>query len=341
MRKGDRVLVTGARGFIAKRVVAELLIAGYEVVGTVRTPEAADEVRSAVAMAVDPAGRLSFVEADLLSDRNWAEAASGCRFVLHVASPYSLSQPRNPDDFIRPAREGTLRVLKAAREAGAERMVLTSSVAAITAGRFDKTDFDETDWSDTGSRRIAPYYLSKTLAERAAWDFVAENGGPELVALNPAQVFGPPLDGHFGTSADILLPLLRGRYPAVARYGLPVVDVRDVAKALVLAMVTPTAAGQRIILASDFVWLKDIADYLSEAYPKFRRIPRRVLPDPVARVASLVMPGLRLVRPDIGRTWRISHEKAERLLGMSFRSAREAIVSMADALIAGGGVSSS
>lgn len=333
-RGGDQVLVTGASGFIAKHCIAELIGHGYRVVGTLRRPQAADEVRAAVATRVDPADRLSFVEAELLSDRGWADAVRGCRYVLHTASPYPARSPRNPDEVVRPAREGTLRVLTAARAAGVKRVVVTSSCAAIAGARHDKIDFDESDWAAAEAPRIRPYDRSKVLAERAAWDFVHQNPGMELAVINPAQVFGPPLDRHIETSGDILLSQLNGSLPRLARFGLPVADVRDVAAAHVAAMESPKAAGERFIVADAFLTVFDMAKILKRAFPQYaRRLPRGEIPDRLARLLRPFVPALKTIGDDLGRVWRVSHAKVERVLGIRPRPAEEAIIAMGEALI--------
>lgn len=331
---GDRVLVTGARGFIAKHVIAELLLAGYSVTGTLRSTAAEAEVRAAVRKRVNPGTQLDFVVADLLSDAGWSEAAAGCRYVIHLASPFPAVQPRDPNDVVRPAVEGTRRVLETASTAGVQRVVVTSSVASVAAGRFDKEMFDEADWSDVSFRSITPYQLSKTLAERTAWDTSRQSGLP-IVVLNPGQVFGPPLDANLDTSGFIIASQLRGRFPVVANYGFPVVDVRDVALAHVAALTRSEAAGERIILADDFVRLIDIARWLGEALPAYRRkVPRRVLPNVMARLLTPFVAELGTLRADLGRTWQVAHNKAERILGIRFRPARQAVIAMAETLIA-------
>lgn len=340
MAAGETVLVTGARGFIAKHCIVALLERGYRVVGTLRDPSDEREVRAAVATKVDAGDRLAFAKAELTSDAGWNEAVRGCRFVLHVASPYPLTQPRDADAVVRPAREGTLRVLGAARAAGVARVVLTSSVAAVASARYDRTRFDESDWSDVASPGINAYALSKTLAERAAWDFVADGKGPELAVINAGQVFGPPLDANVHTSGEIIENFLRGKYPLVSKFGLPVVDVRDVAAAHVAAMEKPEAAGQRFIVADAFLWFSDIGRILGEAYPAYRRrMPKGDLPNVVSRLMVPFRPDVRAVKGDLGRLWEVTNDKAKRVLGITIRPAREAVVAMADALIRFGRVS--
>jgi len=329
--------VTGAGGFVGSHCVAELLSQGYRVVGTVRRAETGNALRGWLAGHAEVDDRLSFVEADLLSDRGWTEAAKSCRYVMHVASPYPIRQPSRAEVVVTPARDGTLRVLAAARAAGVERVVLTSSVAAIAAARPDKTDFNESDWSDAASPQIRAYDLSKTLAERAAWEDVKRAGGPDLVVINPGQIFGPLWGASAGTSSSIILSLLGGRFPVVARFGFPIADVRDVAEAHVAALRAPAAVGERIIVADGFVWLIDMARALADAFPQYAsKMPRRELPNGLARLLSRFVPQLKAVRYDIGRLWQTSGNKCERLLGVRPRPGREAVTAMAESLIAAG-----
>ena len=254
MRDSKTVLVTGASGFIAKHIVLELLNADYRVVGSLRTEPRRDEVRDAVrphlASAADLDQRLRFVTLDLGKDDGWLDAMSGVDVLMHTASPLPMAQPRDENELVRPAVDGTLRALRAAHAAGIRRVVLTSSSAAVTnvAGNVDTKKFDESDWSDPSGPGITPYTKSKTLAERAAWDFVESQApGMELTTINPCLVLGTPLDDHYGTSLRIVERLLRGRDPMLPKVGIGVVDVVDVARMHVRAITAPGTAGQRII----------------------------------------------------------------------------------------------
>ena len=273
-RKG-RVLVTGGSGYLGSHTIVAALNAGYDVRTTVRDLGRADEVRAMVEEGgADPAG-VEIVAADLMDDRGWAEAVAGCDGVLHVASPIPLAQPDDPDELVVPAREGTLRVLAAARAGGVRRVVLTSSFAAIGYGRSVGRPWTEADWTEP-SESLAPYPLSKVVAERAAWEYV-DDGGPELVVLNPTGIFGPVLGAAVGSSAGLVIGLLSGQFAQAPRQSFGIADVRDVAHAHVRALEVPEAAGQRFLLTSPPAtsWL-GMAETLRERWGERRRWPRPV-----------------------------------------------------------------
>jgi dihydroflavonol-4-reductase len=337
MAANDLVLVTGASGFLAKHCIAELLKKGYRVRGSLRRPEAAAEVTAAVAKLVDPAGRLEFATLDLNTDAGWHEELRGCKYLLHIASPFPLGVPKNRDEIVKTARDGTLRALRAAANNGVLRTVKTSSTLAIMNGhpRGWKQVYTEDDWSDADSPTIQPYPLSKTLAERAAWEFAAQDtSGMELSVICPGFILGPALDRDIGTSAEVIRMFLSGAYPAVPRTCTAIADVRDVAAGHVAAMESPAAAGKRFICASESLWLKEIGAILLKRFPEFRRaLPTRELPDLVVRLIALFDPTLRAVVPDLGEKKAVANEKARRALGLQLRTAEEAIVGMAQSLI--------
>ncbi|MEJ7728977.1 MAG: aldehyde reductase [Polyangiaceae bacterium] len=257
----DTVLVTGATGFVAKHCIAALLRAGYAVRGTVRDLARAEAVRAAVHDAGGEPARLSFAVGALDDDAGWAEAVAGCGGVLHVASPFPVAEPKRPEDVVRPAREGTLRVLRAARDAGVRRVVLTSSVLAVTLPLRDEPGhiYDERDWTDPERSGLTAYMASKAIAERAAWDFVRREGkGLELVAVNPALVLGPVLDADLSASLEVLRLMARGSYPMVPRARLNVCDVRDVAEVHVRALSEPAAAGERFLVSGGTIALLEL-----------------------------------------------------------------------------------
>ncbi len=330
------VLITGGSGFIGGRCILQALAAGHSVRATLRNPARADEVRGQLARAgADGLDRLSFAAADLERDAGWPEAAAGCDFVLHVASPFPVAVPKHEDDLIRPARDGALRVLRASRAAGVRRVVLTSSFAAVGYGHAPQAaPFDETSWTDLGSRDLTAYVKSKTIAERAAWDFVAKEGGLELAAVNPVGVFGPLLGPDTSTSVVIVQRILNGSMPALPHLHFGVVDVRDVADLHLRAMTDPRAAGERFLAVSgDFVTLAEIARILKARLgDKARRASTRELPDWLVKLVSLADSSARQIVPELGNRKNATSAKAQRLLGWSPRSREDALVSTAESL---------
>jgi nucleoside-diphosphate-sugar epimerase len=332
------VLVTGGSGFIAGHCILQLLAAGHRVRTTVRSLEREGEVRAALAAAGGaPGDRLSFVAADLERDAGWPEAAAGCEAVLHVASPFPASLPRHEDEIVVPAREGALRVLRASRDAGVSRVVLTSSFAAIGYGHQRRAaPFDETTWTDPAGDDVRPYVKSKTLAERAAWDFVArEGGGLQLSVVNPVVVLGPLLGPDLSTSVLLVQRLMDGALPGCPKLHFGVVDVRDVADLHLRAMTHPAAAGERFLaLAGDFMSIRDIARVLKRRMgPAARRVPTWQLPDWMVRLAALRDPAAQQVLPELGKPKNGTSEKARRVLGWAPRPAEEAIAATAESLL--------
>lgn len=338
MSDGGTVLVTGGSGYIAGFCIAELIRKGFRVRTTVRSLAREAEVRQSLAKLIEAGDRLSFVAADLSADAGWAEAARGVDYVLHVASPLPAVNPKDDDELVRPARDGALRVIKAARDAGAKRVVMTSSIAAIVYGRGSpKAPLTEADWSDETNRAdTSAYERSKTIAERAAWDFMKREGGSlQLVTVNPGAVLGPLLGKDFSASIEFVKKLIDGSMPGVPRMGLPIVDVRDVADLHVRAMLSPEAAGQRFICASEFSWMSDMAQVLRERVPeRASRVPKRTLPNWLVRIAALFDPTVRDRLFELGKERRVSAEKAKRMLGWSPRPNAETIVATAQSLIA-------
>jgi dihydroflavonol-4-reductase len=328
-----RVLVTGATGFIAGHCIEELLTHGYAVRGTVRSLATAD-VAHLRALADRTGGSLEFVEASLDADAGWAEAVDGCAYVWHVASPNPPRLPRHEDELIRPAVDGTLRVLRAAAANPAvRRVVLTSSTAAITSAGDPANPriHTEADWPDVD--RCDPYPKSKTLAERAAWDFVRDQR-LELVTINPGLVLGPLQARQRTTSTEVVRLLLARQVPAVPRLGFAVVDVRDVATAHRLAMETPAAAGNRYICAGEHLWLGEIAAVLAAEFgPRGYRIPTRPLPYWLMWTLARFDKTMRLALSLVGALVLVSADKARRELGWTPRPASESIVDAAESLL--------
>ena len=341
----DLVLVTGGSGFIGVHCILRLLEEGYRVRTTVRSLEREAGLRVMLEEGgAEPGEAPELFAADLTSDAGWPEAVAGCRFVLHVASPFPSVQPKNPFELIVPAREGALRVLRAARDAGVARVVATSSFAAIGHGH-PPTDrpFTEEDWTELDGKE-SPYVRSKTLAERAAWDFVAREGGAlELAVINPVGVLGPVLGPDLSASIRLVKGALDGAMPLAPRLSFNIVDVRDVADLHVRAMTDPAARGERFLaLADGPMSIKDVADvlrtHLGEAA---KRVPTRQAPNWVVGLLGLVNAEARGIVPDLGVVLRASNEKARRMLGWEPRSNEEAILATAQSLLRLGLVSPS
>jgi dihydroflavonol-4-reductase len=333
------ILVTGGTGFVGSWTIIALLQRGYSVRATVRDLARENEVRVMLSKggANDVGDRLTLFAADLNADVGWAQAADGCEYVLHVASPFPSTVPKDENELIAPARDGTLRVLRAARDAGVKRVVLTSSFAAIGYGAKDRTTpFTEEDWTDLNDPKVQPYQKSKTIAERAAWDFIAgEGNGLELSVVNPVGVFGPVLGPDYSTSILLVRRLLDGSVPGCPDIWFGGVDVRDVADLHLKAMTAPAARGERFLAtAGDFVSARQIAQFLKENLgPAARKVPTRSLPSWLLRVIALFDPQVRGVLPELGKRKNASNEKARRLLNWSPRNPKEAILATARSLL--------
>ncbi len=334
------VLVTGGSGYIASFCIARLLDDGWRVRTTVRNLSRETEARTALAKITKPAGRLSFVAADLNGDAGWPQAVAGCDYVLHVASPLPTSDVKDDDELVRPARDGALRVLRAAEAAGVKRVVLTASTAAITYGRGSLTaPATEADWSDPTNRAdTSAYERSKTLAERAAWEWARTPGRKtELVTVCPGAVLGPVLGHDFSGSIEIVKKMLDGSMRGLARLGYPLVDVRDIADLHVRAMLSPQAAGQRYIGAGDFYWMADIAAVLRERVPALvHGVPARKIPDAVVRVAAMFDPVVRRVKFELNKYRPVSNARARAQLGWAPRPVADTIADTAESLAAEG-----
>ena len=333
------LLITGITGYIARHIAVQALEAGYSVVGSTRDLSRADELRKAFAQSLSDTAaldRLRLVELDNLADDGWEQAMQGVDALIHTASPVPVRQPRNPNDLIRPAVDGALRAARAAHAQGVRRMVMTSSIAAVTSTpiRDGQTAHDEADWTDLTRPGVSPYVASKTMAERAVWDWQATEAQDMAVTMiNPAVVIGPPVGPQIGASVYILKRLLQGKDPFLPRLGYPLVDVRDVARMHLRALDLPEAVGERFIASNRFYWHGEIARDLSEAYPS-RKIPTRVMPDWVFRGLALVIKPLRGLVSLLGTREEVDGSKATRVLGISYRDTDASVRETAQALIA-------
>jgi nucleoside-diphosphate-sugar epimerase len=334
-----RVLVTGGTGFVGAHCLIQLLAAGHETRATVRDLKRESDLRALLRQggAGEVGERLKLFRADLNADAGWAEAAAGCDYVLHVASPFPSTVPKDENELIAPARDGALRMLRAARDAGVKRVVLTSSFAAVGYGApKDRTAvFTEEDWTNLNDPTVQPYQKSKTIAERAAWDFVAREGGKlELSVVNPVGVFGPVLGPDLSTSIVFVKRLLDSSVPGCPDLWFGVVDVRDVADLHLKAMTDPAARGERFLAtAEDFVSVRQIAQVLKEgAGDAGRKAPSRPLPTWLMRLVALFDSQVKGLLPELGKHKNASNEKARRLLGWSPRSPADAILATARSL---------
>lgn len=340
------VLITGGSGFLGAHCVIAAVEKGYAVRTTVRSLKRSSDVRQLLlngGVTEEQADSVEYFAVDLTKDEGWDEACKGCDYLLHVASPYPPTAPENEDDLIIPAREGTLRALRAAKKVGCvKRVVITSSFASIGYGygngeRTREKPFTESDWTiiDKPRSPVGAYEKSKTLAERAAWQFIEKEGdGLELATVNPVGIFGPVLAKQSSTSLELPMRLLNGQLPGLPHLSFGVVDVRDVADLHLRAMADPTAAGQRYLAISDelAVSTKEIATTLKEGLPaaESKKVPTHSLPNILVRLAGHFDSSVALIVPELGRERPTSNAKAKSELGWKPRGAREAILASAE-----------
>ena len=330
------VLVTGGTGYIAGELIRQLLAKGWNVHTTVRN-KAKSEARLRDLFGDPGDDRLKVFEADLMSDDGWADAVAGCTHVAHVASPIATSTPKDENDMIVPAREGTLRALRFAKNAGVKRFVQTSSMAAVAYGRAEKVyTVDESDWTDITHPDIYPYVKSKTISERAARDWIAAEGGDmEFVSVNPAMVLGPVDDADFSPSVEAVKQVLSGEMPMAPDLGFAIVDTRDVADLHVRCLEEPGLANERFLAAGKFMKIIEIADVLRQRLPadKTRKVPKRVMPNWMVSVLALFNPGVASIKNEVGKTRNVDASHAMERLGWETRAAEESIVDCANSLI--------
>lgn len=322
------ILLTGITGFIAKRIAFDLLEKGYGVVGSLRSLDRAEEVRAALAPRLsDPAAldRLRFVPLDLMSDDGWDAAMDAVDAVMHTASPFPPGLPKDPEAVIRPAVDGVLRALSAAQRAGVTRVILTSSTVAIMMRELPQGHtLTEADWSDPAHPTAGPYEQSKTLAERAAWDFAAKHPEMQVTAINPGLVLGAPMDRHYGTSLGLIDRILSGKDPAMPDLGFPAVDVADVSALHIAALERPESIGQRYLCASGWATFQDMAQEAARLCPD-RKIATRRAPKLLMRLLALWDPAVRMILPSLGRHLQVAPTAAETLLGAPLTPWRTAL----------------
>lgn len=338
--KNKRVLLTGVTGFLGSHTTIQLLEKSYEVVGTLRDLNRAESIKSIIGKHTNNIDQLSFVEADLNDSQIWEKIIKNVDYVLHIASPFPRVLPKNEEDLIRPAKEGTLNILKASAANGVKRVVLTSSSGAIVYGKPKGQEngvYNETDWTDVSNKKDStPYFRSKTIAEKAAWDFIKQDdSGLELATICPGAILGPVLEKDFGTSANIVIKMLDGSSPAIPKIGFPIVDVRSVADLHIKAMEMDAAKNERFVAANGFLSFQAVAKILSEAYPD-RKVPKALLPNFVVRLYSNFDTTLKPILIDLGVEREVDYSKARQLLNWQPKSLEEAIRSCAESLITNG-----
>ena len=327
----EKVLVTGATGFIGLHCIAQLLQQGYSVTGTVRSPNRIEEVKQAISEQQLSTDNLAFVETDLTKDDGWDDAVAGCDYVLHVASPFIVGVPKHEDELIIPAVEGTKRVIEAAVNEGVKKVVLTSSCAAIVETHNGKTHFNEDDWTDASHPKTPAYYKSKTLAEQKAWELICAQSTSKLAVINPAGVFGPTLSDDIGTANEFVLHVIDGKVPGCPKLHLGFVDVRDVAAAHILAMQKPEANGQRFIISEREFWFKEFSGVLKEA--GYEKAPTREMPNWLVKFFGIFDPATRQMSQMVGKEKITPSDKAKHLLEWNPRNAEDSIRDTAAQLV--------
>ena len=323
-----KAFVTGASGFIAKHILRELLEKGYDVRASIRSDKRKNELQG-----LFPDAKLEFATLDLTKDEGWQDALQGCDVLMHTASPFPAGEPKDPEELIRPAVDGTLRAMRAAREAGIKRVILTSSCAAIykQAGKSKMTPSDETNWTSPDDPSVGAYEASKTLAEKAAWEFVAENPDIALTTINPGAVFGPPMDSRFGTSLELVEQLMTGKVPMAPPMDMVAVDVRDVARMHVAAIDLEATKGERFAAASGTYSFLQFGEIL-KGWDAGLKTPGREAPVWLLRIMGLFSKDVRAVLGNVGRTLAVSGDKAERTFGFQFIPVKDALIASAEAV---------
>ena len=329
----ETVLVTGGTGFIGLHCLQQLLDKGYKVRTTLRSESRKQEVMEAMKKHSSNCENLEFFIADLLNDDGWKEAVEGSKYVLHVASPFFLGEPENEDVFIKPAVEGTLRVLKACADSDVQKVVLTSSFAAVGYGHSrEKEVYTEEDWSSVDGE-ISPYAKSKTLAEKAAWDFVEnleESKKFELTVINPVAVTGPMLTSDIGSSNDFLLKLISGSMPACPKIHMGYIDVRDVAKAHIFSMTEEKTNGERIIVSENEMFFAEVGKTLNEA--GFKKSPTKEMPNFLVKIMSLFVGELKTLLSALNRKGDIDKTKAKSFFNWDYISTEQSVTETAQQL---------
>lgn len=337
MQKSEKVLLTGVTGFLGSHTTIQLLEKGYQVLGTMRDLSRSESIKKVIATHTKYIDKLTFAQADLSDDSVWQDLAKGVDYIQHIASPFPRVLPKREEDLIEPAKRGTLSIMRAAVANQVQRVVLTSSTGSIMYGKEKdqrSRTFTEADWTDaTNKKDSTPYFRSKTIAEKAAWDFIQQDqSGLELATVCPGAILGPVLEKDFGTSANLVIKTMDGTAPAMPKIGFDTVDVRSVADLLIRAMESPKAANQRYIGSAGYLSFMDVANILREAYPN-HKIPKFYLPNFAVKLYANIDPSLKPVLLDLGTERKLDNRKAKQDLGWQPIDNKEAVLACAESVI--------
>ena len=333
----NKVLLTGISGWIAKHTAIELLNAGYEVLGTIRNKNLVDQTKQTISKYASTE-KLSFVELDLLKDDGWNEAAKGCRYIFHVASPFPMKVSSNRENLLPVAVDGTLRVLNAGLNAGVEQIIKTSSIVAMfrKPNRTNPYTFGENDWSDENwIEGVSDYFLSKTKAEKAAWRLMESKGlKNKLTTINPGGVFGDALDKKGGTSIEYIRQFMKGKFPGAPKFAVLISDVKDIAKAHVACIGNKKVGGRRLIVGKDVKRLVELSQLIAEAMPEYKKkLPTKELPNLMVKLISYIDSSAKTMIPDLGIMMQTDTSYAEEILGFKFKPAKGCISENAKSVV--------
>ena len=333
----DKVLLTGISGWIAKHTAIELLNKGYEVLGTVRNKDLIDQTKETIKKHA-PIEKLSFIELDLLKDDGWDEAAKGCKYIFHIASPFPMKVSRDREFLLPVAVDGTLRVLNAGINAGVEQIIKTSSIVAMfrKPNRSNPYTFGENDWTDENwIEGVNDYFLSKTKAEKAAWELMESKGlKSKLTTINPGGVFGDALDKKGGTSIEYVRQFLKGKFPGAPKFAVLISDVKDIAKAHVACIGNNKVGGRRLIVGKEVKKLVELSQLMAEAMPEYaKKLPKKELPNFMVKLISYIDSSAKMMIPDLGILMQTDTSYAEDLLGFKFKPAKDCITENAKSVV--------
>ena len=333
----DKVLLTGVSGWIAKHTAIELLNAGYEVLGTVRNNTLIEQTKETISKHA-PIDNLSFVELDLLKDDGWNEAAQGCKYIMHLASPFPYKVSNNRDSLLAPAVDGTLRVINAGVNANVEQIIKTSSIVAMfrKPNRSNPYTFGENDWTDENwTKGVTDYFLSKTKAERFAWELMESKGlKKKFTTICPGGVFGDALDKKGGTSIEYVRQFLKGKFPAAPKWGVLISDVKDIAKAHVACIGNTKVGGRRLIVGKEVKKLIELSQIMAEAMPEYaKKLPKKELPNFMVKLFSYLDSSAKTMIPDLEIVMQTDTSYAEDLLGLKFNPAKGCISETAKSVV--------